>query len=214
MAEDLLSLEDKIRLPVLHLHLLRLPRVFKMTLPVNTRSRLLLLKHLLVSLESCDFEFVLNKCSFLSPIVPEPRHPLGGLKRLGTVMNSRRKSIAQPGGSFFMDKKNRSPFASFKRGDSRDMQIPESPPPGADRPDTAFTTQDSFSETQRNQSESRDREGLGAVISTSPEPQSAPTATNGAAPQETLAPFPGATPTAPTNEVCWKLERICCSLGG
>ena len=112
-----------------------------------------------------------------------------------------------------MDKKNRSPFASFKRGDSRDMQIPESPPPGADRPDTAFTTQDSFGETQRNQSESRDREGLGAFLSTSPEPQSAPTATNGAAPQETLAPLPGAATTAPTNEVCWRLERNVLQVG-
>ena len=182
-------------------------------LPVNTRSHQLLLKRLLVSLESCEYGFVLNKRSFLSPIAPEPRHPLGGLKRLGTVMNSRRKSIAQPGGSFFMDKKNRSPFASFKRGDSRDMQIPESPPPGADRPDTAFTTQDSFGETQRNQSESRDRERLGAVISTIPEPQSAPTATNGAAPQEMLAPLPGTATTAPTNEVCWRPERNVLQVG-
>ncbi|OJJ80852.1 uncharacterized protein ASPGLDRAFT_133423 [Aspergillus glaucus CBS 516.65] len=124
----------------------------------------------------------------VAPPVPEPRHPLGGLKRLGTVMNSRRKSIAQPvGGSFFSDKKNRSPFASFKRGDSREMQIPESPPPGADRPGTG---QDSFGEPAR---ESHDREVLGVVTPPSTEPQPGAIATNGAAPPEAqIAPSLGA----------------------
>ena len=49
---------------------------------------------------------------------PEPRHtPLGGLKRLGTVM-SRRKSIVQPpgGGLSSPEKKFRPPF--FRKGDS------------------------------------------------------------------------------------------------
>ncbi|OJJ35125.1 hypothetical protein ASPWEDRAFT_40290 [Aspergillus wentii DTO 134E9] len=126
---------------------------------------------------------------------PQPRNTtLGGLKRLGTVMN-RRKSIVQPGGAFGSEKKHRSPFASFKRGDSsREMQIPESPPSGQERPGTALTSQDSPS-TGRNLSESRDREGLNA-ISSSPEPQ--PAATNGAAPLETLV-GPGLS-TAPANE--------------
>lgn len=97
-------------------------------------------------------------------------------------MNSRRKSIAQPvGGSFFSDKKNRGPFASFKRGDSRDMQIPESPPPGADRPGTG---QDSFGEPVR---ESQDREVLGVVTPPSTEPQSSAIATNGATLSEAQA---------------------------
>lgn len=66
--------------------------------------------------------------------VPEaqPRHtPLGGLRRLGTVMN-RRKSVVVPSATSFDRKseKKRSPFAAFKRADSsREMQIPESPPP-------------------------------------------------------------------------------------
>lgn len=142
------------------------------------------------------FALILDGCSFSFSIVPEPRHPLGGLKRLGTVMNSRRKSIAQPvGGSFFSDKKNRSPFASFKRGDSRDMQIPESPPPGADRPGTG---QDSFGEPAR---ESQDREVLGVVTPPSTEPQPSVNATNGAAyPETQVAPSAGA--GISTHEVC------------
>lgn len=120
--------------------------------------------------------------------------------------------MAQPvGGSFFGDKKTRSPFAPFKRGDSRDMQIPESPPPGADRPDTA---QDSFAETTRNQSESRDREsfGIAGAATSPPESQPLPAATNGAAPQEIqAAPFPGVAPI-PTAEVR-KMIKICCKTG-
>ncbi|PLB43474.1 hypothetical protein P170DRAFT_369680 [Aspergillus steynii IBT 23096] len=119
-----------------------------------------------------------------APTAPEPRHntPLGGLKRLGTVMN-RRKSMVQPsGGPFFSEKKHRSPFASFMRSDSaRDTQIPESPPSTADRPGTALTTQESPQETRetvRNASEPSDRDGAGAGPS-SPEPQSAPGTANG-----------------------------------
>lgn len=134
--------------------------------------------------------------------VPEPRHPLGGLKRLGTVMSSRRKSIAQPSGSFFSDKKGRSPFATFKRGDSRDMQIPESPSPGLERPDTAFTAQDSVAENARQPSESRDREGLSVASPIIQEPQFAAPATNGGPDQEAqAAPSVGISNVAP-SEVC------------
>ncbi|KAJ5950428.1 Fps/Fes/Fer/CIP4 homology [Penicillium vulpinum] len=93
--------------------------------------------------------------------VPEaqPRHtPLGGLRRLGTVMN-RRKSVALPSAGSFDRKaeKKRSPFAAFKRADSRDLQIPESPPTTApDRPGTSFTDNSSL----RNPSVSHDRAGL------------------------------------------------------
>ncbi|KKK13467.1 hypothetical protein ARAM_002306 [Aspergillus rambellii] len=69
-----------------------------------------------------------NSGRMRSPPAPEPRYntPLGGLKRLGTVMN-RRKSIVHSSGGPFSEKKYRSPF-SFKRGDSREMQIPEDEP--------------------------------------------------------------------------------------
>lgn len=140
------------------------------------------------------------------PPVPEPRHPLGGLKRLGTVMSSRRKSIAQPsGGSIFSDKKGRSPFSTFKRGDSRDMQIPESPSSGQDRPNTGLTTQESVAESARQPSESRDREGLSVVSPIIQEPQStapaaAAGATNGRPDQEPqAAPSVGITSTAPNE---------------
>ncbi|KAJ5793729.1 Fps/Fes/Fer/CIP4 homology [Penicillium paradoxum] len=112
-----------------------------------------------------------------SPPVPEaqPRHtPLGGLRRLGTVMN-RRKSIALPSGGFDRKaEKKRSPFSAFKRADSsRDLQIPESPPATAsDRPGTSFTDQSSL----RNPSVSQDRAGL-----------------------ETTTSIPEAHPEAPTN---------------
>jgi hypothetical protein len=91
--------------------------------------------------------------------VPEaqPRHtPLGGLRRLGTVMN-RRKSVVVPTGPFDRKaEKKRSPFSAFKRSDSRDLQIPESPPATlSDRPGTSFTDQSSL----RNPSVSQDRAG-------------------------------------------------------
>ncbi|KAE8402621.1 Muniscin C-terminal mu homology domain-containing protein [Aspergillus pseudonomiae] len=111
---------------------------------------------------------------------PQPRHstPLGGLKRLGTVMN-RRKSIMQPSGgaAFFSDKKHRSPFASFKRGDSRDMQIPESLP-DEERPGTALTTQENHNEVTRIPSETNDHEGHGTMTSI-PTTHSVPTTANG-----------------------------------
>jgi hypothetical protein len=73
--------------------------------------------------------------------VPEPRHTpkMGGLRRLGTVMN-RRKSVALSSGSSIsgQEKKSRTGF-SFRRGDSsRDVhtQLP-STPPGRDSPSIA-----------------------------------------------------------------------------
>ncbi|KAL2855875.1 Muniscin C-terminal mu homology domain-containing protein [Aspergillus pseudoustus] len=109
------------------------------------------------------------------PPVPESRHgtAFGGLRRLGTVMN-RRKSIVLPSGGP-SEKKHRSPF-SFKRGDSRDIQIPEDPHP--ERPGTALTSQDSYSEATRIQSEPNERESHDRV-SSSPVPQSPPGAVNG-----------------------------------
>ncbi|KAG2415172.1 hypothetical protein HFD88_006363 [Aspergillus terreus] len=115
------------------------------------------------------------------PPAPEPRHtPLGGLKRLGTVMN-RRKSVVNPSG--FGEKKHRSPFASFKRGESREAPIPESSS-GADRPGTALTTQESYSDSMRQPSESHEREGLGTASSGFSQPAPVPATTNGTASQE------------------------------
>lgn len=118
------------------------------------------------------------------PLAPEaqPRHtPLGGLRRLGTVMNRRKSIIGPPTGSF--DKKaekKRSPFASFKRSDSaREMQIPESPPETmVDRPGTSMT-EDEFA---RNPSVAQDRIAAETVT---PVPVSQPEqiATNGASPE-------------------------------
>ncbi|KAJ5493808.1 Fps/Fes/Fer/CIP4 homology [Penicillium fimorum] len=90
--------------------------------------------------------------------VPEaqPRHtPLGGLRRLGTVMN-RRKSVALPStGS------EPTPLAIYK--------YPNPPPATAtDRPGTSFTDQSSL----RNPSVSQDRNGLDtatAIPETHPE---------------------------------------------
>ncbi|KAL4779472.1 Muniscin C-terminal mu homology domain-containing protein [Aspergillus varians] len=113
------------------------------------------------------------------PPVPESRHgtALGGLRRLGTVMN-RRKSVALPSGP--LDKKHRSPF-SFKRGDNRDVQIPEDPRP--DRPDTGITSHGSYSEATRLPSESNERDGRGR-LSSSPPPQSLPDVRNGVGSEE------------------------------
>ncbi|KAJ5901862.1 hypothetical protein N7495_002390 [Penicillium taxi] len=81
------------------------------------------------------------------PPAPEaqPRHtPLGGLRRLGTVMNRRRSMMTPSTGNFERkSEKKRSPFSAFKRND-REMQIPEFPPQTAsdrdrERPSTAFT---------------------------------------------------------------------------
>lgn len=135
----------------------------------------------------------------LTSPAPEPRHtPLGGLKRLGTVMN-RRKSVANPTG--FGEKKHRSPFASFKRGDShsRDATIPESSS-GTDRPGTALTTQESRSDSVRQPSESHERDILGTTSPTG-FAQPTPVATNGTTAHQDV---PAGTGTANTtiNEVC------------
>ncbi|EPS25275.1 hypothetical protein PDE_00208 [Penicillium oxalicum 114-2] len=103
-----------------------------------------------------------------TPPAPEPlpRHtPLGGLRRLGTVMN-RRKSVVPPmGGSSDRkaEKKHRSPFSSFMRSDSsREAQIPESPPSTADRPGTSLTEESSL----RNENISHDTDTVGAMAPT------------------------------------------------
>ena len=134
-------------------------------------------------------------------IAPEPRStPLGGLRRLGTVMN-RRKSIVQPGST--PSEKKRTPFSPFKRVDSsREAQIPEAAPLGADRPDTGITTQDNVSDFVRGTSESVDRGGQEA-ISLSPGLESTPPATNGAAPQETQREPGFVVGSSYTGEVCW-----------
>ncbi|PYI21615.1 hypothetical protein BO99DRAFT_71779 [Aspergillus violaceofuscus CBS 115571] len=123
-----------------------------------------------------------------APPVPEPRHstPLGGLKRLGTVMN-RRRSIVQPsgGGPFFSDKKHRSPFASFKRGDSRDLQIPETPPEGSDRPGTALSTQEGHAGSLNIPGEFPEHEEDFNRSTSGPVSQSAPAMANGEALHET-----------------------------
>lgn len=115
----------------------------------------------------------------------QPRHtPLGGLRRLGTVMN-RRKSVALPSGGFDRKAEKKrspfaaSPFAAFKRADSsRDLQIPESPPATAsDRPGTSLTDQSSL----RNPSTSQDRTGL-ETTATIPEAHTEAT-TNGTTPE-------------------------------
>ncbi|KAI2733001.1 hypothetical protein CBS147332_16 [Penicillium roqueforti] len=115
-----------------------------------------------------DAESQLSEASERTTVAPTPpvpeaqqRHtPLGGLRRLGTVMN-RRKSVVLPSTGSHDRKadKKRSPFAAFMRADSsRDMQIPESPPATGDRPGTSFTDQSSL----RNPSMSQDRAGLDA----------------------------------------------------
>ncbi|KAL3468016.1 Muniscin C-terminal mu homology domain-containing protein [Aspergillus heterothallicus] len=132
------------------------------------------------------------------PPVPEPRHgtAFGGLRRLGTVMN-RRKSVVIPSGGP-SEKKYRSPF-SFKRGDSRDMQIPEDPRP--ERPGTALTSQDSYTEATRVQSESTERESHDQPIS-SPVAQSPPGALNGfgSGPQSQENPVIASSTGTSTNE--------------
>ncbi|RLL93628.1 hypothetical protein CFD26_102134 [Aspergillus turcosus] len=132
-----------------------------------------------------------------TPPAPEPRNtPLGGLKRLGTVMGRRKSVVHTPGGGpLFGDKKHRSPFASFRRGDSRDMQIPESPT-GPDRPGTALTTQDSYGEAAPIPREIHEREVPGS-LPTSPEPYQTPATTNGRSTQEVRnEPTPPAATTA------------------
>ncbi|GAI09828.1 unnamed protein product [marine sediment metagenome] len=129
--------------------------------------------------------------NFLS-IAPEtqPRQtPLGGLRRLGTVMN-RRKSVVGPSAGTYdkkAEKKHFSPFAPFKRSDSsRDMQIPESPPgTPSDRPGTSMTEE----EHARTLGVSHDRT-LTDVVTPVPFSQPEPTGTNGTY-QEAQARFAG-----------------------
>lgn len=116
-------------------------------------------------------------------IAPEPRHtPLGGLKRLGTVMNRRKSIVQSPSGSFSLDKKHRTPFAPFRKGDSsRDMQIPESPTstPPQDQLSGSHIPQDSIStepESARGPSESNTRGDFDAI---SPAPEANVATTNG-----------------------------------
>ncbi|KAJ5618876.1 hypothetical protein N7510_002860 [Penicillium lagena] len=126
-----------------------------------------------------------------TPPAPEPvaRHtPLGGLRRLGTVMNRRKSVIGPSAGSYERkpEKKHRSPFSAFKRSDSsRDAQIqlPESPPLSAiDRPATSLTEEESI----RNPSVSQDRDAA-ETITTIPAAQPAQTTTNGATSPEEQA---------------------------
>jgi hypothetical protein len=127
-----------------------------------------------------------------TPPAPEaqPRQtPLGGLRRLGTVMN-RRKSVVGPSAGTYdrkAEKKHFSPFAPFKRSDSsRDMQIPESPPgTPTDRPGTSITEE----EPARTAGVSHDR-ALTDVVSPVSFSQPEPTGTNGTY-QEAQAGFAG-----------------------
>jgi hypothetical protein len=122
------------------------------------------------------------------------------------VMN-RRKSVVNPSG--FGEKKHRSPFASFKRGESREAPIPESSS-GADRPGTALTTQESYSDSMRQPSESHEREGLGTASSGFSQPAPVPATTNGTASQE-VSSATGIANTA-VNDVSLtvKLLRLAC----
>ncbi|KAJ5682545.1 hypothetical protein N7462_005710 [Penicillium macrosclerotiorum] len=109
---------------------------------------------------------------------PVPRHtPLGGLRRLGTVMNRRKSVVGPTAGSFDRkpEKKHRSPFSSFMRSESsREMQIPESPPSTADRPGTSLTEGSST----RNPSVSQDH-NVAETIAPLPIPQPENATANG-----------------------------------
>lgn len=109
---------------------------------------------------------------------------------------NRRKSVVQPsGGLGSSEKKHRSPFAPFKRGDSaREMPIPESATFGEDRPNTAAPTQDNVNEPVRVTTESLDRRG------SETEPQPAGTTANGMPTQESHGDIGFASPN--TSEVC------------
>lgn len=137
-----------------------------------------------------SFEFSMNlmiwELTYRSPIAapePQPRHtPLGGLRRLGTVMNRRKSVVGQSPGSHDRraEKKHRSPFTPFKRSESsREMQIPESPPASAsERPGTSLTEV----EFSRNPSVSQNR-STSEIATPVPIAQSEPSAANGASPE-------------------------------
>ena len=104
---------------------------------------LLLSKLPQVSFEPLKFDRMESDLLSTAPEAKPRQTPLGGLRRLGTVMN-RRKSVVGPSAGTYdkkAEKKHFSPFAPFKRSDSsRDMQIPESPPgTPLDRPGTSLT---------------------------------------------------------------------------
>jgi F-BAR domain only protein len=118
------------------------------------------------------------------PVAPEKHTSLGGLKRLGTVMN-RRKSIVQApgGGHVLVEKKSRAPFGPFRRADSsRDIHQVGSPSsPGPDSVTSQATTRHSTltPESTRGTSDlSRERDEHNA-ISVIPE---VPATANGTSP--------------------------------
>ena len=97
------------------------------------------------------------------------------------------------------------------------MQIPESPSPGPDRPDTALTAQDSITESARHPSESRDREGFRTATQTGQEPQFIAHATNGGGGlgQETqTAPSVGISNITPSEVRCREEKKKEVSIGG
>lgn len=120
---------------------------------------------------------------------------------------NRRRSIVQPsgGGPFFSDKKHRSPFASFKRGDSRDLQIPETPPEGSDRPGTALSTQEGHSGSLNIPGEFPEHEEDFNRSASGPVSQPAPAVANGETPHE----IPNEASSTVPNEVSrtWKCPR-------
>ncbi|EED21492.1 conserved hypothetical protein [Talaromyces stipitatus ATCC 10500] len=81
-----------------------------------------------------------GRAARVPPPVPEPRHTprMGGLRRLGTVMNRRKSVVLGSGTSIPTEKKSRPGFG-FRRGDSSSnvhTQLP-STPPGRDTPSIA-----------------------------------------------------------------------------
>lgn len=116
---------------------------------------------------------------------PEPRQSsLGGLRRFGTNVMNRRKSLVQPSGrgSIFPDRKPRIPFPSLKRDAQSRDQIPESPMsspmvPGPDRPETSIATSDGHQEPQ-SPSEPQ-HPNWNNIEPFATQPQLAPVATNG-----------------------------------
>ncbi|KAJ5391822.1 hypothetical protein N7509_007312 [Penicillium cosmopolitanum] len=118
--------------------------------------------------------------AFQTPPAPEavPRNtPLGGLRRLGTVMN-RRKSVIGPSAGSYEKKSEKSTEVHLRSESARDMQIPESPPTtSSGRPGTALTE-----ESARNPSVSQDRTGVEAAVP-APVSQPEPTTMNGTSPE-------------------------------
>ena len=102
----------------------------------------------MVGLESYP-ESSWNRSNFSPPFLSahHQRHtPLGGLKRLGTVM-SRRKSVMEPTDT--PEKKSRGPFASFRKDSVAREPLPEGPESFAepDRPVTSSAPRDLYEES-------------------------------------------------------------------